>query len=107
VYKIHLLTDTDVTFCLCTGGHNVGVVNPPGPGVKRSFQLVRHAHGERYVDPDTWTEKAAVTDGSWWPAWQEWLAAHSGRRVAPPPMGIGAHDGEALDDAPGRYVLAA
>ncbi|WP_342618198.1 alpha/beta fold hydrolase [Rhodoferax sp. GW822-FHT02A01] len=107
VYKIHLLTDTDVTFCLCTGGHNVGVVNPPGPGVKRSFQLARHAHGERYVDPDSWTEKAAVTEGSWWPAWQEWLAAHSGRRVAPPPMGIGAHDGEALDDAPGRYVLAA
>jgi polyhydroxyalkanoate synthase subunit PhaC len=29
VYKIHLLTDSELTFVLSTGGHNVGVVNPP------------------------------------------------------------------------------
>jgi polyhydroxyalkanoate synthase len=28
VYKIHLLTDTEITFVLSSGGHNVGIVNP-------------------------------------------------------------------------------
>ena len=30
VYKIHLLTDTEVTFVLTTGGHNAGIVSEPG-----------------------------------------------------------------------------
>jgi poly(3-hydroxyalkanoate) synthetase len=27
MYKAHLLTDTEVTFCLSSGGHNAGIVN--------------------------------------------------------------------------------
>ncbi len=101
-YKIHLLTRCDVTFCLSSGGHNVGVVNPPGPGVARSYQLATHGADDRYVDPDTWSETAPSHEGSWWPAWQQWLAAHAGERVAPPTMGSAACP--ALDDAPGHYV---
>ena len=41
VFKLHLLTDTEVTFVLTNGGHNAGVVSEPGhPG--RSYQR-RHA----------------------------------------------------------------
>ncbi|MGH8803104.1 MAG: PHA/PHB synthase family protein [Casimicrobiaceae bacterium] len=105
VYKVNLLTGTDVTFCLTSGGHNVGVVNPPGPGVRRSYQLSTHAADGRYVDPDTWQATAPTHEGSWWPALQDWLRDHATRRVAPPAMGNGTGGYPVVDDAPGRYVL--
>ncbi|PZO20626.1 MAG: poly-beta-hydroxybutyrate polymerase [Burkholderiales bacterium] len=103
-YKIHLLTRCEVTFCLSSGGHNVGVVNPPGPGVARSFQLATHGADDRYTDPDTWLETVPSREGSWWPDWQAWLAQRAGDRVAPPTMGNEAAGYTVLEDAPGRYV---
>jgi polyhydroxyalkanoate synthase len=105
VYKVHLLTDTEVTFCLTSGGHNVGVVNPPGPGVKRSYQIATRAADERYVDPDAWAAGAPAHDGSWWPAWESWLRQRAGKRVPPPSIGAAKAGLPALEDAPGRYVL--
>ncbi len=106
VYKIHLLTDTEVTFCLTSGGHNVGVVNPPGPGPVRSYRIGCRRHGDRYRDPDSWMAATPSLEGSWWTAWEAWLAAHAGRRVKPPVLGGPALAGAALVDAPGHYVLA-
>ncbi len=105
VYKLHLLTRGEVTFCLSSGGHNVGVVNPPGPNGLRSYQLATQAVDAHYVDPDTWLATAPAHDGSWWPAWTAWLQQHAGQRVAPPTMGNEAAGYMPLDDAPGRYVL--
>lgn len=70
--------------------------------------LAADAKGDdRYVDPDTWLSTAPLHEGSWWPAWQAWLAQHAGKRVAPPTMGTEAAGLPALDDAPGLYVHAA
>lgn len=98
VYKLQLLTDTDVTFLLTSGGHNAGVVSPPGQA-RRSYQLATHPHDAPYIDADSWQRDVPHHDGSWWPAWQAWLAERSGAQVAPPAMGPD------LGDAPGNYVL--
>jgi polyhydroxyalkanoate synthase len=98
VFKIHLLTDTEVTFLLTTGGHNAGVVSPPGYP-RRSYQIAMRAHDDPYVDPDIWQETSPTHEGSWWPAWEAWLAARSGEQItAPQPL-------DSLCDAPGTYVL--
>jgi polyhydroxyalkanoate synthase len=101
-YKIHLLTDTDVTYLLTTGGHNAGIVSERGhPG--RSYQVTEKKAGDRYVDPDTWAASAPRKDGSWWPELVAWLDARSGAPVAPPPLGD--PNSPELGPAPGRYVL--
>ena len=104
VYKIHLLTDTALTFVLTSGGHNAGIVSEPGyPG--RSYQISRREHDGRYTDPETWLAATPAAQGSWWPQWIGWLAEHSSRPVAPPAMGAAEKGFPALGDAPGRYVL--
>ncbi|MCA0241490.1 MAG: alpha/beta fold hydrolase [Proteobacteria bacterium] len=111
VYKVHMLTDTEVSFCLTSGGHNVGVVNPPGAdggsGPARSWQLATRDADGKYVDPDSWLAATPTHTGSWWPAWLDWLNGRSGRRVVPPAMGHAAAGYAAIDDAPGRYVSVA
>ena len=104
VYKIHARTKSDVTFVLSNGGHNAGIVNPPG-NAKRFHQIATHKDLATYVDPDLWQEHAVHHDGSWWPCWQSWLAEHSGEPATPPGMGAGQAGIETLCPAPGKYVL--
>jgi polyhydroxyalkanoate synthase len=104
VYKIHLLTDTDITFVLAAGGHNAGIVSEPGHP-HRSYQLARHKQGDRYIDPDTWQATTARQEGSWWPAWQTWLQGHSSGMVAAHSVGAPDRGYPPLGDAPGTYVL--
>jgi polyhydroxyalkanoate synthase len=104
-YKIHRLTDTDVSFALTSGGHNAGIVSPPGHP-KRSYQIATQRQTDRSIDPDTWQRNARSHAGSWWPAWQAWLAERSSGQKAPPPLRAPRSNGaEPLGDAPGRYVL--
>ena len=98
VYKIIPLTHTEVSFVLTTGGHNAGVVSPPGTPA-RSYQIATHAPDAAYLAPDSWQESAGTHEGSWWPAWQAWLAGHAGGFRQPPAPLQGP-------DAPGAYVLA-
>jgi polyhydroxyalkanoate synthase len=104
VYKIHLMADTEVTFLLTTGGHNAGIVSPPGR-TGRSYQVMTTGSTDRYADPDAWTAAAPHQEGSWWPAWVAWLEQRSGRPVPHPGMGTPQAGHPALPDAPGSYVL--
>jgi polyhydroxyalkanoate synthase len=103
VYKIHLLSDTEVTFVLVSGGHNGGVVSEPGRTGRR-YRMTTRAADDKYLDPDLWHASAPAREGSWWPAWEGWLAEHSSERVAPPPMGAPEESYPPLGDAPGFYV---
>ena len=102
VYKFHLLTDTEVTFLLTSGGHNAGIVSEPGHAGRR-YRVSTKAADHSYVDPDVWMRDTPVREGSWWPEWAAWLARHSGGKVEPPAMGGGILP--FLGDAPGTYVL--
>ena len=104
VYKIQMLTDADVTFVLSSGGHNAGIVNPPGHPHSR-HQIATHKESETYIDPDAWQASAVHHERSWWPCWLEWLERHSSEKVAPPPMGAPERGYGMLCDAPGTYVL--
>jgi polyhydroxyalkanoate synthase len=104
VYKINLLTDTDVTFLLGKGGHNAGVVSEPGHE-GRDYQVATRHEGDHYVDPDTWHAMVPVQEGSWWPEWQRWLVEHSGKKLRPPPMGAPKKGYTVIGNAPGSYVL--
>jgi polyhydroxyalkanoate synthase len=105
VYKLSLFTDTELTFVLTSGGHNVGIINPPDAGIG-SYQIETRQLGQRYTDPESWAAAAMPRDGSWWHAWQRWLASHSKpARVPPPSMGAVGKGLVPLADAPGTYVL--
>lgn len=105
VYKIQMLTDTDVTFVLSNGGHNAGIVSPPGHP-NRYHQIATHRENENYINPDAWQANAAHHEGSWWPCWQSWLVRHSGVPEEPPALGASRNGYPPLGDAPGVYVLA-
>jgi polyhydroxyalkanoate synthase len=105
VFKIHALTDTDVTFVLTSGGHNAGIVSEPGRP-RRRFRILFKRYDDLCLSPDEWLINAELRQGSWWEAWADWLAAHSSReRVPPPPLGAPSKGITAVEDAPGTYVF--
>ena len=82
-------------FTLCRGGHVQGLLSTPGqPRAGFRSAAVTEAQTE------DWLAHASETEGSWWPAWTDWLAAHSG--ALQPAIKPTAN--EALGPAPGRYV---
>ncbi|MFZ4070199.1 MAG: alpha/beta fold hydrolase [Caulobacterales bacterium] len=101
VHKIGLFAGAETTFALTGGGHNAGIVSPPGkPGAFHRLHII--GSSTEYQDPDEWVRECARTEGSWWPAWAAWLTRRSGREfVSPPTAGIG----RGLGEAPGRFVL--
>ena len=104
VYKVdNLVRSDDLTFLLAAGGHNAGIVcGPVHP--KRHYRVRTRRLADAHLAPQDWIEVATKHAGSWWPAWQQWLVAHSGAKGRPPAMGAPGTGYRAIDDAPGQYV---
>jgi len=100
VYKLHHLCDAEITFVLTSGGHNAGIISEPGHANRSYKKDTRPAHGA-WLEHTKWAARAPVYEGSWWPAWHEWLLARSGKKAPPktiPPERV-------LCAAPGSYVM--
>ena len=99
VYKIHLMTNTSITFVLTEGGHNAGIISEPDKK-RRSYRIHERQKDESYLSSTNWLDIAETRKGSWWLAWNEWLVQHSTKkRVSPPLLD------SSLPAAPGEYVL--
>jgi polyhydroxyalkanoate synthase len=104
VYKIQLLTDSDVTFVLTSGGHNAGIVSELGHK-GRTYQISTMPRTAGYVPPGEWQSITPTQDGSWWQAWLSWLDGYSEDMRKPPAMGDVAKGYAVIEDAPGQYVF--
>jgi polyhydroxyalkanoate synthase len=101
-YRSTQLLGGEPRFVLSTSGHIQALVNPPAPDSRSSFRVA-----ETYPpSADAWLEHATTVPGSWWPDYDEWLAARSGElKRAPGHLGNARHKAQAK--APGSYVHAA
>jgi polyhydroxyalkanoate synthase subunit PhaC len=106
VYKARGLTrSADYTFLLTSGGHNAGIISG-AVHARRRHRVRTWLNASETLSPEAWFDGTPPRSGSWWPAWEEWLAQHSAPvRVSPPPMGSAADGYVPLADAPGEYVL--
>ena len=105
VFKINLLTDSDLTFVLTSGGHNVGIVSMPTTSVKHQYRITTFKKGEHFIDADNWYIHTEPKEGSWWAAFEKWLADHSSKKINPPEMGCKKEGIIPLESAPGSYVM--
>jgi polyhydroxyalkanoate synthase len=88
-------------FVLGAAGHIAGVINPPGKS-RRQYWVNDVQDG---LDALSWLAGAQEVAGSWWPAWTEFLAAHSGKQVKARSK-LGNAKFKPIEPAPGRYVKA-
>ena len=104
VYQINVISDTDVTFLLTSGGHNAGIISEPGRK-NRAYRVATAKHDDPYIDPEIWLQQNKPAQGSWWLEWVEWLRAGSNEFAAPPPLGAPEAGYIPICDAPGTYVF--
>ena len=96
VYKVgKLVRSKDYTFCLTSGGHNAGIISGP-QHPKRRHRVLSTRAGARLPAPSQYLEKVEPVQGSWWPTFAAWLAAHSTR-----------DEGEAAGDGRGEQGACA
>jgi len=93
-YRSTQLLGGSSRFVLSTSGHIQALVNPPADKSRASYQV----SDEHPDTSEAWLNQAATLPGSWWPDYDQWLAARSGELVpAPKITKRGAK-------APGSYV---
>lgn len=97
---VRAMGSKDKTFILSESGHIAGIVNPPSKD-KYGHWL----NPDLTLDSDEWKAKAEKFKGSWWPVWEKWLGAKSGKMIAARTPGSASHP--PLCPAPGTYVSKA
>lgn len=85
------------TFIMTQSGHIAGIVNPPSKN-----KYGHYTNEDLTLDAKGWEESADFHEGSWWPRWEKWLSARSGKKVPARAPGDKTHP--PLAPAPGTYV---
>jgi polyhydroxyalkanoate synthase len=85
-------------FVLGASGHIAGVINPPDKH-RRNYWI----NESSATDALSWLAAATEVAGSWWPAWNDFLVLHAGKKV-PAPRKAGNAQFKPIEPAPGRYV---
>lgn len=101
IYPTTQLLGGEVKFVLGGSGHIAGVINPPAARPKYGY-WTRDNYPPSAAD---WLAGAEYHQGSWWPAWSEWIEAHSPAALVPARV-PGKGGLKAIEDAPGSYVRA-
>ena len=97
VYDGGKLFGGPVTFVMGGSGHNAGVINPPAAN-KHGFWT----GDARPEDAQDWLDGATRNEGSWWPFWADWLAAHGSGKSVP-----ARTPADPIEPAPGSYISIA
>jgi len=95
---VQAMKSRNKTFVVSESGHIAGIVNPPS---KKKYG--HYTNTTTKLSPHDWKDSADFTEGSWWPLWETWLKARSGKMVDGRIPGDSEY--EALCDAPGTYVM--
>jgi polyhydroxyalkanoate synthase len=106
VYKVLRLARAPIRFVLTSGGHNVGIVNPPSGPLAHAEASYRARDFDAREAPALAAQALAglaVRKGSWWPAWDEWLWTHTSARVAARAVPPRSDNGTPVP-APGTFV---
>jgi polyhydroxyalkanoate synthase len=97
VFKAVKLFGGPVRFIIAGSGHIAGVINPPAA---KKYQYWTNEKKTETIDG--WRAGAKEHPGSWWPDWDHWLSALSGKKIPARQPGDGKL--KVLGDAPGDYV---
>ena len=101
-YRSTQLLGGTARFVLSTSGHIQALVNPPAADSRSTYRVT----DDPRPDAEEWARSAPSQPGSWWPDYDEWLAARSGE-MKPAPQRLGGSGFKAMAKAPGTYVHAA
>jgi len=99
IYPTTQLLSGPVKFVLGGSGHIAGVINPPAERPKYGYWT----RDDYPATPAEWLAGAEQHQGSWWPAWSEWIDGLSKEAEVPARW---PKDGKlkVIEDAPGSYV---
>ncbi|MGC1574766.1 MAG: class I poly(R)-hydroxyalkanoic acid synthase [Beijerinckiaceae bacterium] len=95
-YAATRLYSGPIKFVLSASGHMAGVISAPGS------KYGHWTNDELPTTPDAWLAGAEPHQGSWWPAWDQWVTQFDRGRVPARLPGDGKLP--SIEDAPGSYV---